>query len=373
VTLRLRSSRIVTPAGTVAGEVVVEDGRISSVSPGPAAGEASDWLVPGYIDTHVHGGGDAQFNTSDPDEVLKAARFHARHGTTGLLATTVAAPVSSLEACLGAIASCVGRSGVLGAHLEGPFLSAEQPGAMDPSAFVSPDPAVLSRLLSAGRGTVRVMTLAPELPGAIDLILGLVDSGVVPSIGHTDADYSEASAAVRAGARAATHVFNAMRPLHHREPGVVGAVLDLPEVSCELICDGVHVDPTALRLAWRAKGGGGIRLVTDAIEAAGMPDGAYRLGRSEVVVSAGRATVLGGDSIAGSTLTMDVAVHNAVRFLRITVEEAIVMASGNPARLLGIADRKGAIRAGMDADLVVLDEELRVRRTMIAGEWVYSA
>ena len=164
-----------------------------------------------------------------------------------------------------------------------------------------------------------------------------------------------------------------MRPLHHREPGVAGAVLDSPEVSCELICDGVHVDAVALRLAFRAKGVSGVRLVTDAMAAAGMPDGDYRLGSIRVVVARGRATVADSDSIAGSTLTMDVAVQNAVRFLGVSVADAVVMASTNPARLLGLGDRKGAIAAGMDADLVVLDEGLRVGRTMIGGEWVFQA
>lgn len=378
MTLRLRSERIVATGGTIAGEVTVADGVITSVGPVSDSPDAVDlgrrWLVPGFIDTHVHGGGGFQFNTADPSEVLGAAAFHASHGTTALLATTVAAPVDELAVFLGAIASCVGRGGVIGAHLEGPFLSVTRPGAMDPAVFVDPDTGVVSRLLSAGRGSVRMMTLAPELPGAVDVISRLADRGVVPSLGHTDGGYADASEAVRAGARSATHLFNGMRPLHHREPGVVGAVLDFPEVSCELICDGVHVDPTALRLAWRAKGRGGVRLVTDAIAAAGMPDGSYRLGAVEVEVTGGRATVAGNGtgSIAGSTLTMDAAVRNAVGFLRVTVEDAIAMASGNPARLLGIADRKGAIATGMDADLVVLDDALRVERTMLAGDWVFS-
>jgi N-acetylglucosamine-6-phosphate deacetylase len=282
----------------------------------------------------------------------------------------VAAPLHELEASLGAIASCVGRSGILGAHLEGPFLSPKQPGAMDPSVFLRPDQAVLSGLLGAGGGSVWLMTLAPELPGAIDVIHALVDAGAVASLGHSDADLSVAEAAISAGARAPTHVFNAMRPVHHRDPEVLGAVLDSPEVSCELICDGVHVSPVALRLACRAKGVDGIRLVTDAMAAAGMPDGNYHLGSTGVVVSQGRATVADSDSIAGSTLTMDVAVQNAVRWLGATVEEAVAMASRNPARLFGF--RKGAIAPGMDADLVVLDDWLRVRRTMIAGEWVFQ-
>lgn len=389
--MRLRCERIVTPSGVVAGEVAVRDGQIEAVV---GAGVGSDavelgerWLVPGYIDMHVHGGGGAQCNTADPDEILALARFHASHGTTGLLATTVAGPVDELVVALGAIARCVDLGGagggaagadlgagdearVLGAHLEGPFLSPARPGAMDPACFVSPDREVLGRLLAAGGGAVRMMTFAPELPDALDLVQALVRAGVIASMGHSDAGYEEARAAVLAGARAATHLFNGMRPFHHREPGVLGAALDLPEVSCELICDGVHVDPVALRLVYGAKGTAAIRLITDAMQAAGMADGRYRLGGAAVEVRDGVVRLAEGGSIAGSTLTMDVAVRNAVRFLGIPVEEAVSLASTNPARLLGVGDRKGAISVGMDADLVVLDEELLACGTIVGGEWV---
>jgi N-acetylglucosamine-6-phosphate deacetylase len=201
----------------------------------------------------------------------------------------------------------------------------------------------------------------------------LASLDVVVSIGHTDAGYGEVEAAVGAGARSATHLFNAMRPLHHREPGAVGAMLDFNELSCELICDGVHVDPAALRLAWRAKGTAGVRLVTDAMQAAGMPDGSYRLGSASVEVRSGRTRSGTGEVIAGSTLTMDVALRNAVRFLRVPVVDASAMASQNPARVLGIERRKGAIAAGLDADLVVLDDSLHVCATMVEGGWVSEA
>jgi N-acetylglucosamine-6-phosphate deacetylase len=379
-TLRLRSERIVTPAGTVAGEVVVDGPAIAAVAPAtPTAGgeivELGDrWLLPGYIDAHVHGGGGAQCNTADPEDILAVARFHARHGTTSLLATTVSASVDALTTALTAIARAAAEQpAVLGAHLEGPFLSPHRPGAMDPGTFLDPDPAVLERLLTTADHTVRLMTIAPERPGAGRLIGDLVRQRVVASVGHSDATYDETRAAADAGARAATHLFNAMPPLHHREPGLTGAVLDLPAISCELICDGVHVDPAALRLAYRAKGPGGIRLVTDAMQAAGMPDGAYLLGTAPVEVVDGRATLPDGGSIAGSTLTMEDAVRNAVRFLGIDVAEASRLASRNPARLLGLADRKGAIAPGLDADLVVLDDDLRVRATLVAGTWAEAS
>jgi N-acetylglucosamine-6-phosphate deacetylase len=243
---------------------------------------------------------------------------------------------------------------------------------MDPAVFVDPDPQSLRRLLDAGADTIRMMTLAPELPGALEMIRTLVGERVTASIGHSDATYDEAQAAVAAGARCATHMFNAMPPLHHREPGLLGAVLDLDELTCELICDGIHVHPAALRLAFRAKGLRRSTLVTDAMQAAGMPDGEYRLGSATVEVSAGRARIAGGGSIAGSTLTMDAAVANAVEFLGISLPQATLLASANPARLVGIDHRKGAIAPGYDADLTILDENLRACGTVVAGQWVHG-
>lgn len=377
--MRLRSRRIVCGGhpDPIAGEVEIEDGRITSLLAGARTETAldlgEDWLVPGFIDVHVHGGGGGQFNTADVDEVAAVARFHAEHGTTALLATTVSAAPDELCTALGAIArarSLAGGAAVLGAHLEGPFLSRERPGAMDPELFLAPDVELFRRLVACGEGSVKMMTLAPELPGALELIGAVLDAGAIASLGHSDATYAQAAAGIDAGARSATHLFNAMRPFHHREPGILGAVLDRDEVSCELICDGIHIDPAALRVVFRAKGQAGVRLVTDAMQAAGMPDGEYRLGGAVVEVRAGRAEIAGGGSIAGSTLTMGGAVRNAVRFLGVHVEEAVAMAALNPARLLGIADRKGSIAAGMDADLVVLDESLEVRATMVGGSWV---
>jgi N-acetylglucosamine-6-phosphate deacetylase len=370
--VRLRSARVVCPQGITACELVIESGRIAAVTPTSTHGAldlGDRWLVPGYIDSHVHGGGGAQCNTDDPSEIAAVAEFHARHGTTGLVATTVAAPLEELESTLRAIAHSRAPT-LLGAHLEGPFLSPKRPGAMDPGAFRKPDCGYLERLLAAASGITRVVTLAPELPGALELIETLARENVVVSLGHTDASYQQVREAAHAGARSATHVFNAMAPLHHRAPGALGAVLDLPELSCELICDGVHVDPVAMRLVCKAKEISGVRLVTDAMAAAGMPDGDYRLGGRPVEVKQGRAVLKGGASIAGSTLTMEAAVQNAVRLLGVSVEQAVRMAATNSARLLSLP--KGEIAAGLDADLLVLDENLAVQATMVAGEWLFG-
>jgi N-acetylglucosamine-6-phosphate deacetylase len=245
---------------------------------------------------------------------------------------------------------------------------------MNSKAFLAPAPDVVRRLLLAGEGCLSLMTLAPELPDADLAITELVEAGVVVSLGHSEATYDQARAAVRCGARSVTHVFNAMAPLHHRAPGLLGAALDLPELACELICDGAHVAPVAMRLAHRLKGSAAIHLVTDAVSAAGMPDGGgYRLGEAPVERVGGRAVLSGTVSLAGSTVTMDTSVANAVRWLDIPVAEAVAMASTNPARLLGLEDRKGAIGPGMDADLTVLDDQLRACATLVAGTVVFDA
>jgi N-acetylglucosamine-6-phosphate deacetylase len=369
---------VLTRDGVRPADIVIDAGRITAIEqPGAAAGHAlvdvaDCWVLPGFIDVHVHGGGGAQFNTWDPAEVQRAAAFHARHGTTALVATTVAAGVDALTRALEAIRTVAaspapGAAEVLGAHLEGPFLSRRLPGAMEPRHFMAPNTDVARQLLAGGG--VRLLTLAPEQPGALEVIRLATEAGVVVSLGHTAATYAEATAAVAAGARSATHTFNAMRPLHHREPGVLGAVLDDERVTCEVICDGVHVAAPVVRLLQRLKGPERTMLVTDAIEATGLADGTYRLGDRAVTVAAGRATLPDSDTIAGSTLTMERALAVLVRHCGVSVPDAAAMASTTPATLLGIEDRKGSIAAERDADLVILDPDLALIGVLVRGVW----
>jgi N-acetylglucosamine-6-phosphate deacetylase len=254
---------------------------------------------------------------------------------------------------------------VVGAHLEGPFLSHARCGAQHPEYLLPPDPQTLAELLEAGQGCVRSVTLAPELPGGLGLIDRLVGDGVVAAIGHTDARYTDAAAGFARGATLLTHAYNGMRPLHHREPGPVAAALDAG-ATCEIINDQVHVHPAAVRLIAHGR----VALVTDAIDATGRGDGRYHLGGQEVVVSEGQARLAGNGALAGSTLTMDAAVRTAVREVGLPIEAASAAASGEPARVLGLAERCGAIAPGLDADLVLLDADLNVRRVMAQGEWV---
>lgn len=379
--LVLRGGRVVTPDGVVDADVVVHGTRIHAVEPPRPRGEqahvielAGRWVLPGFVDVHVHGGGGAQCNTTDPDEVRRVASFHAQHGTTALLATTVSAPVDDLLAALDAIGTAAaapapGAADILGAHLEGPFLSRDWPGAMDPAHFRPPDAATAERLLTPH---VRLITLAPELPGAAELIATATAQGIAVSLGHSGATYAQTRAATEAGARAATHAFNAMRPLHHREPGILGAALDLDALTTEVIADGHHVAPAAVRLLTRLKGPHRTMLVTDAIEAAGLPDGDYRLGARPIHVVDGQATLPGTETIAGSTLTMDAAVRNVVAFAGVEVEDAARMAATTPAEMLGIADRKGAVAPGRDADLAILDRDLTLAAVLTRGTWARS-
>ncbi|GAA1038033.1 N-acetylglucosamine-6-phosphate deacetylase [Virgisporangium ochraceum] len=361
---------VVTPDGVLPdGWVSVSDGVITAVGTGPVDGPSEDlgggFLVPGFIDLHVHGGGGYDF-TAGPDELAAAVAFHRSQGTTRTLVSLVTAPIERMCEQLRWIAALADAGGsVLGAHLEGPFLSHVRCGAQHPDHLLTPDPLALAELLKAGQGHVRAVTVAPELPGGLDLIERLVDEGVVAAVGHTDGTYAEATAGFARGATLLTHAFNGMRPLHHREPGPVAAALDAG-VTLEVINDGVHLHPGTVRLVAHGR----LALVTDAIDAAGKGDGRYVLGGQDVVVSGREARLARDGALAGSTLTMGGAFRNAVREVGMTIERASRAASGEPARVLGIADRCGSIAVGFDADLVLVDDDLEVRRVMSAGGWV---
>ena len=380
----LRADAVFTPAERLAdGWVHVRESRIAAVGSGPAPAAnapvvrfpAGACVAPGFIDLHVHGGGGAQVGP-DPHAIAEMAAFHARHGTTGLLATTAPAPQDTLLDTVRAVAAVARRphaeaARVLGCHLEGPFVSPDRPGALEVRHLRPPDQAELGRLLDAGGGSVQMVAIAPELPGALELIAGAAGEGVVVAIGHTDATYEEALAGIDRGARAATHLFNGMRPLQHREPGPAGAALAAPRVTVELIADGVHVHPAMVRVVHAAKGPDRVALVTDAMQAAGLPDGDYALGEQQVVVRGGEARNASG-SLAGSTLTMDRAVRLCVREAGIPLIDALIMASATPAALLGIGEVTGRLAPGADADLVVLDEDLTAIGTMVGGRWAHA-
>jgi N-acetylglucosamine-6-phosphate deacetylase len=384
--LLLRNASLVLPGEVLdRGWLLVEDGRITGVAasagaPEPVLGPQSAvhdlsgrHVVPGFVDMHVHGGGGATFTTGDPEQALTAARFHLSHGSTTLLASTVTGELADIEHHIGELSGLVQDGVLAGIHLEGPFISKARCGAHDPALLREPEPERLRRLLRAGAGTVRMITVAPELEHGMDAVRLLTEEGVIAAVGHTDATYAQTRAAIELGAPVGTHVFNAMRPVHHREPGPVTALLEQDQVIAEVVNDGLHVHPSVVSLMFAAAGAHRIALITDAIVAAGVGDGEYSLGPLTVHVRDGEARLSDGESLAGSTLTMDNALRNAVKLAGVPLTDAAVSASLTPARALGLAERIGSLEAGKQADLVVLDEDLRVVAVMRTGQWVGSA
>lgn len=380
MTLRV-SGKVVTPTGVIRqGCVEVDGDRISAVAEYPTIREG-DWILPGFVDIHCHGGGGHSFTTGDPDAAVGAAEFHLTHGTTSVVASLVTSPYEQMRAATSALAPLVDKGLLAGIHYEGPYLSAARCGAQNPQFLRDPALEELTELLDLGGGAVRMVTLAPERPGALDAIRLLASRKVVAAIGHTDATYDQTQRAIEAGATVGTHLFNGMRSPHHREPGPVFALLNSPNVVCELIADGIHLHPGTLAFATSVTGPDRTALVTDAMAAAGMADGEYELGGQAVVVTdrVARLAVDGaaGDAaadaepgaIAGSTLTMDAALRQVVA-AGVSVPDAARMAATTPARALGLDDRVGALSAGWRADLVVLNDNLEVVRVMRAGTWV---
>jgi N-acetylglucosamine-6-phosphate deacetylase len=329
-------------------------------------------VVPGFVDTHLHGGGGANFTAASHVETSTAVEFHRRHGTTTLFASLVTAGADELLREVAALADEVRCGLIAGIHLEGPWLSAKRCGAHQPALMRDPDPAELDRILDAGDGTVAMVTIAPERAGALSAIGQLVDAGVVVAVGHTEATYEQTRAAIEVGATVGTHLFNAMRPIDRREPGPIVALLEEPRVTVELIADGVHVDPAIYRHVTHSAGPDRVSLVTDAMAATGMADGGYRLGPLAVDVVDGVARVAGTDTIAGSTATMDRVFRFAVAHSGLGRDEALTLAvrqaSLNPARALGLPS--AGLSVGATADLVVLDSELAVAGVLRQGAWV---
>jgi N-acetylglucosamine-6-phosphate deacetylase len=350
------------------GERVLASG--AGPPPGPVERDFPDCtVVPGFIDMHVHGGGGASYTDSDgtaTDAIAEAAGFHLRHGTTTTLASLVTASPSDLIAGVRALAAASRRGTVAGIHLEGPWLSRARCGAHDPSLVRHPHLAEIDAVLAAGDGAIRMVTLAPELAGSDAAIQRFLDAGVVVAVGHTDATYEQTRQAVAAGATVGTHLFNAMPPLHHREPGPALALLQDPTVTVELIADGVHVHPAVVAAVIRAVGPERVALVTDAIAAAGCADGAFQLGAVPIDVVSGVARVQGTSTIAGGTATMDRLFRSVAAAVGLAA--AVQVTSATPARALGL-QRVGSLREGYDANLVVLGRDLQVTAVMVRGEW----
>jgi len=385
----IHASRILTPDEEITdGIIVVEGSRITGVGHRdmmrlPAG--ATDFvasgmtIVPGFVDLHIHGAGGHDVMEGSARALDRVTSTVARHGTTSIVATTVTASVEDTCHSLEGIARYIHAhesvdeaaetskpaAEILGMHLEGPFISKARCGVHPPDAIARPSVETLDKFVKAADGMVRILTIAPELPGAMQLIAHAVAAKIVVALGHTDADYEQTRAAIEAGARHSVHFFNAMRPFSHRDPGIIGAILTDPDVTAEVIADLVHVSGPAIQVLIGTKGFDSVLLASDGIAATGMQDGNYRLGNFEVTVKDGVARNSEG-KLAGSTLTLDRAIRNVVG-LGVPLTDAVRMATVLPARRLGLAGKKGIIAAGADADLVALTADLRVGAVMTRG------
>jgi len=378
----ITAGHLITPDEWVeAPVVVVEEGTILDVQTRSAMERASgartldfpgQILAPGFIDIHIHGGAGHDVMEGDDSALAQIEAQLARHGVTAYLPTTVTAAKDRILQALESLGRATergdkpGRARPLGIHLEGPFISHAKRGVHPPANLVQPSQEKLERFWQASQGTLRMMTIAPELPGAPDTIRHARTLGVHSSLGHSNATYMEAQAGIAAGADHATHTFNAMRPLDHRDPGILGAVLENDSQSADIIADGIHVDPSVVRLFLRAKGDDRAILITDAISATGMPDGNYKLGELDVQVKDGRCD--SGGRLAGSVLTLDRAVRNVMSFAGWRLARAVKLVTLNPARLLGITDQRGLVAPGLRADFAVLTKEGQVVQTIIGGQ-----
>ncbi len=361
--------------------VEIEDGRILSIasrasSPVPIGARVFDFsgatLAPSFFDVHIHGSAGHDIMEATPEALRTIGGFLAAHGTASFLATTVTAPLDDTLRALEGLAKLIaqppvpGRARILGIHLEGPFLSHAKRGAQPAAHLLAPDIATFDRLCDAAHGHARLMTLAPELPGAAELAAHATARGVRISVGHSNATAAETRTVLDRGAVSATHTFNAMRPLDHREPGILGTVLTTSELFAELICDGIHVAPEIVRLWFSAKGPHRGILVTDAMSAAGMRDGEYHLGGFAVQVANGHATADG--VLAGSVLTLDRALANFVHFTGATVDQSLPLLAANAAAMTGLEDRAGSLTPGRIADLVAINAKGELVASIAAGE-----
>jgi N-acetylglucosamine-6-phosphate deacetylase len=378
--MRALRGTIITPEELIPrGVVAYEGGYITYVGPppGPEVEEVLDlgdgYIAPGLIDLHLHGGGGYDVLRGDSATLDALSRWLAEGGVTAFLPTAATTSRERLQSVAEAVREAAegGAAGaeVLGLYMEGPYINPERRGAQNPEYIRPPSLEEIDEIMEASGGLLRVVALAPELKGALELVEHLAHLGVVPSAAHTDAAYEEAIRAVEHGLRHFTHLYNAMRGFHHREPGVVGAALT-SEATAELIADGVHLHPTAIRLALAMKGAERMALISDAAPPAGLPDGEYSFGEIEIVVEDGICRLPSGE-LAGGSIRLCDAVGYLVKELHIQLREAIQMASRTPAEVLGLGHRKGALKRGFDADIVALDRRLRPLMTIVGGRIVY--
>ncbi len=381
----ISNGTIITPFQSLENKAIsIEKGKITAIKERkvmdiPAGVEVIDagngFVVPGFIDIHVHGGGGSDVMDGGYEAVKQVATTHSRFGTTAFLPTTMTMSkdkiIGSLKSIHEAFIKGTGAAEILGVHLEGPYISSEKKGAQKEKDIKKASIGEFLEFNQASGNLIRIVTLAPEKPGAIDLIRWLHKNEIIASVGHSNATYKQVQEGIKAGLTHVTHTFNAMREFNHREPGVVGAALSSPKLILEMIADGIHLHPVAMKILIKIKEIGKIVLITDAMRAASKPEGTYNLGGQEVTVVRGQARLKDG-TLAGSVLTMDKAVCNMVDKVGVSLTEAIQMATTSPARCLGVESKKGSLEPGKDADIVILNKKLKVELTMVKGKIVYK-
>lgn len=375
-TTTLHVARAVTPLAVIDDAVItIEDGRIVSVAPGEAADGPRLWAVPGFVDTHTHGAVGYSFGDPDLAHNVAAIEHHRSHGSTTIFASTVTEPIEKLEAQERVLAELVAAGELAGIHLEGPFLAPERKGAHDLDLLRDPTPELVERLIAAGGPALKMITLAVERQHGEEATRRFREGGVAVAFGHSDADDITTAESLDWGANVVTHLFNAMRPIHHRHPGPVPVVLSDERAMIELICDGVHLAPVVAAMAIDAAGPDRVALVTDAMSATGKGDGRYVLGELDVVVTDGTARLATADgtpgAIAGSTLTMDRAFAFVVNEVGVTIPEAARMAATTPARWHGLTE-VGELTPGRWADVCLVDDEGQLQAVMRRGQWVVA-
>ncbi|MDQ7024352.1 MAG: N-acetylglucosamine-6-phosphate deacetylase [Anaerolineae bacterium] len=381
--LLITNAKIITPERTISkGWLLARDGKITAIGTQIAPdipdvrvfGANGLTLLSGFIDIHVHGAVGADTMDANPESLRKMARFYAQQGVTGFTPTTLTASheetLAALETIKSIMKEAVDGAAILGCHLEGPYLNLEKSGAQNKQYIRRAEKREATAYLDIG--VIRLISLAPEFEENHWLIQACVERGITVSVAHTNASYSQMKAAIALGITHATHTYNAMTGLHHREPGVLGAVMESFAVRCELVADNVHVHPTAMNILWQAKGKDRLILITDSMMAAGMADGHYKLGDYAVTVAEGKV-ILANGTLAGSILTMNQAVLNFMRATGEPLDNIWQVMSLNAARAINIAHRKGSLEIGKDADLVLVDEELHVQLTVVDGNIVYDA
>ncbi len=382
----IKNGKVITPLRVIEKGIVIYKGKsISAVGqedyvkiPREAKViDASGKIVaPGFVDIHIHGSKGRDTMDSSYEAINELATFIATHGTTAFLPTTISESHKNLLNAITAVKTAMRKrtdgAEILGLNMEGPYINPEKRGAQDPDFIRPPSLKEFSEIWTASNRTIKIMTLAPEVNGAKELIYELQRLRVVASVGHSNATYTEVDDAIKCGIRHVTHTFNEMREFHHREPGVVGAALVHDELTAELIADNIHVHPASMKLLIMAKEPDRVVLITDAIRAAGMPDGKYKLGRQDVVVKNGVCRLESGE-IAGSTLTMDKAVRNMVKSVGLPLQTAIKMATINPAKVIGDDRKKGSLEPGKDADILIIDENVNVYMTIVKGKIAYKS